>query len=238
MREIVLEEHRIEIPKNHILNHIPIDQDQTMSIFLTSQVSYNTKIEAFDIRGLQNQVSVKAFEAGVYPLSRSSLETRIRYGHLESELKARLNGKPQEFCIPPKYANVLPKFDRFQFEAPTLIVEMKSGGEVLHAFGMFETGTSKMGLYAGQPSSEHMRQIMTLGLDVYSSVPAGNVNIAGYCAYIQAWRGINAFFIPGGGDVSKQEAMIVGIQKKTIDGLAESCKEKNETFSELHSSIV
>lgn len=197
-----------------------------MSIYLTSQVSYNTKVEAFEIRGLQNQVSVKACDSGVYPISRSAIDTRIRYGHVESELFARVNGRMKGFDIPPKYNNLLPKFDRFHFEAPTLIVEMKSGGEVLHAFGMFETGTSKMGLYAGQPTSEHVKQIMGLGLDIYSSVPAGNVNLAGYCAYIQAWRGINAFFMLGGGDASVAEPLQAAINRKSSDELAAAFAKK------------
>jgi len=125
----------------------------------------------------------------------------------------------------PVFVNILPKFDRFHYEAPTLVVEMKSGGEVLHAFGMFETGTSKMGLYAGKPTSEQMRQIMTMGIDPYESVPAGNVNGSGYCAYIQAWRGINAFFFMGGGDMSEKEPMKGGIARASVEIMSKHLEE-------------
>jgi len=108
-----------------------------MSIFLTQQVSYATKVEAFNNRGLTNQVSVRATDAGIYPISRSTLESRVRYEHLHDELPARLNGSTQAYNVKmPVYVNILPKFDKFHYEAPTLIVEMKSGGEVLHAFGI------------------------------------------------------------------------------------------------------
>lgn len=190
-----------------------------MSIYLTTQVSYATKVEAFNLRGLQNQVSVRACDSGVYAISRSSSVTRLRFATLHDELPARLKKKTTNYTPIPVYTNVLAKFDRMHFEVPTLVVEMKSGGEILHAFGMFETGTSKMGLYAGKPTSEQIRQIMALGLDIYSSVPAGNVNLAGYCAFIQAWRGINAFFFMGGGDRSSEEQMGCGISRHTIDEL-------------------
>lgn len=205
-----------------------------MSIYLTQQVSFATKVEAFNLRGLQNQVSVKACDSGIYPLSRSPLESRIRYMHLNDELYSRIKGGAKGFSHPPKFFNILPKFDKFHFEAPTLVVEMKSGGEILHAFGMFETGTSKMGVYAGQPSSEHMKQIMPLGLDFYESVPAGNVNIAGYCAYIQAWRGINAFFAIGGGDKSQEDPIVVAVVKETVDKLAETLKDKKADDGRVH----
>jgi len=159
------------------------------------------------------------------------MDTRLRYGHMESELKARIEKKARVLAGPPIYHNLLPMFDKFHFEAPTLIVKMESGGEVLHAFGMFETGTSKMGLYAGQPSSDHVKQIMALGLDVYSNVPAGNVNLAGYCAYIQAWRGINAFFIVGGGDVSGSEPLQGSIGKRAASELEAAFKEKEDPNS-------
>lgn len=195
-----------------------------MAIYLTHQISFATKVEAFKVRGLNNQVSVKASDAGIYPVTRSSLECKTRFAHLEDELPARLDKKTSAYSVVPKYDNILHKFDKIHFEAPTLIVEMKSGGEVLHSFGMFETGTSKMGLYAGKPSTEHFRQIMTLGLDYYDTVPAGNVNLSGYAAFVQAWRGINAFFFMGGGDTKTEEPMTVGIGRAAVtvmnDGLA------------------
>jgi len=188
-----------------------------MSIFFTTQVSYATKVEAFNSRGLSNQVAARACDAGIYALSRSTLETRIRYSNAHVELKSRLEGNVLAYTSKPEFINILPKFDRFHFEAPTLIVEMKSGGEVLHAYGMYETGTSKMGLYAGKPSSEHVKQIMQLGIDFYESVPAGNVNLAGYAAYIQAWRGINAFFFLGGGDMSGEDPLTGGLSRGTVE---------------------
>jgi len=136
---------------------------------------------------------------------------------MHDELPSRIAGVKRQYHAVPEYTNILPKFDQFHFEAPGLIVEMKSGGEVLNAFGMFETGTSKMGLYTGKPNSEQIRQIMTLGLDFYSQVPAGNVNLAGYCAYIQAWRGINAFFYLGGGDLAEQERLSGGIARGVVN---------------------
>lgn len=203
-----------------ILNGLTREQPPlTMSIFLTQQVSYATKVEAFNARGLSNQVSVKASDSSVYAISRAPLESRIRYENLNVELPGRIVGKPIAYTEKPGYTAILPKFDRFHFEAPTLIVEMKTGGEALHAFGMFETGTSKMGLYAGKPNSEQMRQIMTMGVDPYESVPAGNVNSSGYIAYIQAWRGINAFFYMGGGDVSKVEPLKAGIRRDSVEEL-------------------
>jgi hypothetical protein len=191
-----------------------------MSIFLTTQVSYATKVEAFNLRGLQNQVSVRACDSGVYAISRSPEESRIRFAHMHDELPARLKKTIAPYARIPKFVNILPRFDGMHFEVPTLITEMKSGGEVLHAFGMFETGTSKIGMYAGKPSSDQIRQIMTLGLDVYDSVPAGNVNLAGYCAFIQAWRGINAFFYIGGGDASQSERMKGGVSKALVEELS------------------
>lgn len=192
-----------------------------MSIFLTTQVSYATKVEAFNIRGLSNQVAVRACDAGIYPITKSALESRIRYGNMRDELVARVSGKVDAYTNGTIFTNILPKFDRFQFEGPTLFVTMKSGGEVLNVYGMFETATAKMGTYAGKPSSEHMKQIMTLGLEIYDNVPAGNVNIAGYCAYIQAWRGINAFFYMGGGDNSKIDILAGGVSKRLVDQLHE-----------------
>jgi len=191
-----------------------------MSIFFTSQVSYATKVEAFNIRGLSNQVAVQATNAGIYPISRAPLESRTKYVNMHDELSARIKKIIAPYKVVPEFVNILPKFDGTQFEAPTLIVEMKSGGEVLHAFGMFETGTSKMGLYAGKPTPEQFRQIMALGMDVYESVPAGNVNCAGYAAFIQAWRGICAFFFVGGGDVSDQEPMKGAVLKPAVEQLA------------------
>jgi hypothetical protein len=79
--------------------------------------------------------------------------------------------------------------------------EMKTGGDVLNGLGMFEAGSSKLGIYAGQPSIDQFRSIMSLGMDIYETTPAGNVNISGYMAYIAAWRGINAFQAMGGGDL-------------------------------------
>jgi len=48
-----------------------------------------------------------------------------------------------------------------KYGAPMLFVEMKSGGEALNGFGMFEAGTGKMGLYSGQPSIENIRGVIT-----------------------------------------------------------------------------
>jgi len=220
MRELASKGRSIEIPKYHLQNYRRSNHHLTMSIYLTSQVSYATKVEAFNQRGLSNQVAVRACESGVYPITRSSWEVRTRYASLHDELSSRLNGKPQAYSNPPNYVNCLPRFDRFHFEAPTLIVEMKSGGEVLHAYGMYETGTAKMGLYAGKPTSEQVKNIMSLGLEIYSSVPAGNVNLAGYCAYIQAWRGINAFFFAGGGDKSEEDPLMAGISRASVEILS------------------
>jgi hypothetical protein len=44
----------------------------------------------------------------------------------------------------------------------TLFVEMKAGGEALHAYGMFEAGTGKMGLYSSQPSVDNSRFMRSL----------------------------------------------------------------------------
>lgn len=156
------------------------------------------------------------------------MDSRIRYEHMHDELPARVKGQIGPYESIPRYVNILPKFDRFHFEAPNLMVEMKSGGEVLHSFGMYETGTSKIGMYAGKPTAEHTRQIMTLGLDVYSSTPAGNVNLAGYCAYIQAWRGINAFFYMGGGDMSRDDMMKAGISREAHGAIAKIFEEQPE----------
>lgn len=170
-----------------------------MSIYLTKQVQFATKVEAFEIRGLPSQVSVRACDAGVVPLSICPPEARIRYDYLHDELPARIKKEATAYTSPPKLVSVLHKFDKMHFEIPTLLVEMKTGGEVLNAFGLFETGTSKIGLYAGKPTTESLRNILALGLDLYSTVPAGNVNLSGYIAFVHAWRGINAFMMMGGG---------------------------------------
>jgi len=157
-------------------------------------------VEAFEKRGLGGQVSTKAAEGGVHAFSKGSVESLVRYSMLHEELPARLANRASFYKTEPSLGSILKHFDSpFIFEVPTLFVEMKQGGEVLNAYGMFEAATSKMGCYAGKPSPDNTKHMVELSLDLYLTVPAGNVNLAGYLAYIQAWRGITAFFMMGGG---------------------------------------
>lgn len=182
-----------------------------MSIYLTKNVQFTTRVEAFEKRGLGGQVAVKASESGVFPFSRGPIANKIRFDHLSEELSARLERGATFYSSDAVNKSILHRFDTdFTFEAPTLFVEMKAGGEVLNSYGMFEAATAKMGCYAGKPTSENARNIAALGLDLYLTVPAGNTNLAGYLAYIQAWRGISAFFAMGGGSGTESLEVYVG----------------------------
>lgn len=64
-----------------------------MPIYLTKTVQFSTKVEAFEKRGLSGQVSVRASEAGIFPISRAPMENVIRYAFIHDELAARLAGK-------------------------------------------------------------------------------------------------------------------------------------------------
>lgn len=170
-----------------------------MPIYLTRTTNFRTKVEAYERRGLENQASAKISELSIVPVSMKPLENVIRYSNLSTELEARLNGSAKFYDSKPRA--VLRRFSgEAPFESPTLIVEMKSGGEALHPFGMFEAGTGKQGLYGGQPTVEQFTSIANMGIDFYQNTPAGNVNIAGYVAFLQAWRGVRAFYAVGGGE--------------------------------------
>jgi hypothetical protein len=97
---------------------------------------------------------------------------------------------------------------------------MKSGGEVLNGLGLFEVATSKQAIYSGQPSIPNFLSICQLGIDFFQNVPAGNVNIAGYIAFVQAWRGVRAFYAMGGGEVGKGGYIPAYISKEGAKGLA------------------
>jgi hypothetical protein len=193
-----------------------------MSIYLTKNVQFASKVEAFERRGLAGQVSVKAAESGVLSIEPQSLASILRYNNIHEELPARLDGQHRQYRKVPKLTNVLSRMGDPAFEAPTLIVEMKTGGEALNSLGMYEAATGKMGLYAGKPNLEQIRQICSMNLDMYSTVPAGNVNISGYLAYIMAWRGIRALFAMGGGE-SATDKMICHVNEtggRRVQGVA------------------
>jgi hypothetical protein len=189
-----------------------------MSIFFTKIVNHASKIEAFEKRGLSGHVSSKVSEAGVFPLSRGPLETVLRYTNVNLELNARISTRALAYGTGIGYSGILSQCGGPSFEWPSLIVEMKTGGEVLNSFGMFETGTSKMGLYVGKPTVDNLRSIIALGLDMFTTVPAGNVNISGYLAFVAAWRGVNAISMMGGG-YTGAEKMMVAVKEAAAEAI-------------------
>jgi len=189
-----------------------------MSIFITKIVQYNPKVEAFERRGLSSQIAAKVSDVTIMSLMPTPILNLVRYGNMSDELNARINGQPSPYA-----GIVAPLLTRFSgdspFGRPTLFVEMKTGGEVLNAYGMFEVATSKIGCYGGQPTTAQFRSVAALGIDYFQTVPAGNVNIAGYMAFVQAWRGIRAFFAVGGGKVrgvTPLSFLITGEDRKGI----------------------
>jgi hypothetical protein len=114
-----------------------------MSIYLTKHINHAARIEAFERRGLSGEVSVKAVEAGIFPISKGTLEGQIRYSRMAEELHARIHKVATFFLPTTKFQSILHRFDPpFIFDPPTLFVEMKAGGEILNAYGLFEAGTS------------------------------------------------------------------------------------------------
>lgn len=141
-------------------------------------------------------------------VSTAPLQNLIRYGCMDEELSARLQGKVM------RYGNRMskPLLSRFDAQTvintPTLFTEMKSGGEVLNAYGLFETATSKMGTYAGTPTADQMSEVIKLDLNPYLTVPAGNVNLSGYLSFLTAWRGFVAFNSLGAGSLAGEELKV------------------------------
>lgn len=169
-----------------------------MSIYITKSVQRSSRVEAFDKRGLHGQVSCKAADSGVSVVGPADLINALKFNFVVDELAA-IEKRRIVLYGSTKMMNILQHFGGFEFEAPTLMVDMKTGGEVLNALGMFEVGSGRIGSYVGKPTINQLRQISPLGLDFYSTVPAGNVNLAGYITFIVAWRAIRAFYSIGAG---------------------------------------
>jgi hypothetical protein len=140
-----------------------------MPVYLTRTTQSRSKVEAFERRGLDNQASAKVTELAIITVSPRPLENTIRFANLSSELHSRLEGTQTRYDEIPR--GVLRRFSgEAPFEAPTLIVEMKSGGEVLNGLGLFEVATSKQAIYGGQPSVTNFTSVCQLGIDFYQNV--------------------------------------------------------------------
>jgi len=190
-----------------------------MPVFLTRTTNFKTKVDAFQRRGLDNQSSAKVSELSIIAVSPKPIENVIRFSHMSSELKGRLDGSYEQFVEVPRA--MLRRFDAVcPFEGPQLIVEMKTGGEVLNGLGLFEVASSKQAIFGGQPTHDQFVQICALGIDFYQNVPAGNVNIAGYIAFEQAWKGIRALYACGGGDPGEGGAVRAYVTTEGAKGLA------------------
>lgn len=172
-----------------------------MSIYLTKQVSYSSKVLAFEDRGLSGHMSTKAAEAGIQVVSSAPIANLIRYERLDVELPARFSGHYTRY-EQRSTKSLLSRFDSYNHvPPPTLKLEMKAGTDTLNNNGMFEVGGGKIGEYSGTPNPAQVSEIVRLGSDAYLSVPAGNVNLSGYLSYIQCWRGFVAFANMGAGDL-------------------------------------
>jgi hypothetical protein len=189
-----------------------------MPIFITRTVNFKTKVDAFERRGLDNQGSAKVSDLAIQVVSAKPLQNVLRYSHMSSELNGRLVGTTTKYEEHSRA--VLRRFSGDgPFEAPTLVVEMKSGGEVLNSCGLYEVAASKQAIYSGKPTVEQFKTICQQGIDFYQTIPAGNVNIAGFVAYVQAWRGITAFFAVGGGDVDSDGGLKAWLTPEGAKGL-------------------
>jgi len=97
-----------------------------MSIYITKSVQFATKVEAFEKRGLSGQVSCKASEGGIFPLSARSVTERIRFTRLAEELQAGKDKTAALYSDIPSFHSVLQDLPLKGYEKPTLFVEMKS----------------------------------------------------------------------------------------------------------------
>lgn len=193
-----------------------------MPVYITRTVPHSTRVESFESRGLHNQTSAKVSELAIVVLSHTPIQNLIRFGNMSSELQGRITNTPVIYDGATR--SILKLFSGTSpFEGPTLFVEMKHGGDGLNNLGMFEVATGKLGVYGGKPSVEQIQSIASMGIDFYQSVPAGNVNLAGYIAFVQAWRGIRAFMgvgggsVEGGGDLGLQLSKEAGERMMKID---------------------
>jgi len=143
----------------------------TMSLYITRTTNFRTKVDSFERRGLENQASSKVSEMSIIIVSPRPIGNLIRFAHMSDELKGRLDGTVIRYTSTPR-AILRRLSGEPVFESPTLIVEMKSGGEVLNSMGLFEVATSKQAIYGGQPSVEQLTSICGLGIDFYQNVPA------------------------------------------------------------------
>jgi hypothetical protein len=155
---------------------------------------------------------------------------------MDQELPARLQGQVIKYGKRDT-KSILSNFDTaFAIAPPTLFTEMKSGGEILNAFGLYETATSKMGSYAGTPSPEQIKEILKLDLDAYLTVPAGNVNLSGYLAFISAWRGFVAFSAMGAGSLMGEE-LVIWVPPETVELIKGSPEIKEKKDREGNVSV-
>jgi len=162
-----------------------------MSIYITKSVTYNPRVEVFENRGLHNQVAGRVSEGSINPIADPPLAFTVAVSNIHSILTAGISKKGVFGRAP--MANVLKQFSVPALEAPSLYIQAKSGGDALNAYGMFEAGSGKMGVYVGKPNIMQLGEITRLGYNLYDTPPAGNVNIAGYIAWVYAWRGVLAF---------------------------------------------
>jgi hypothetical protein len=119
----------LEITSNPASPHQP--QSIDMPIYAVRTVNFKTKVDSFARRGLDNHASSKVSELAITSVSPKPIQNVIRFSHMSSELHGRKEGHYQVYEEKPRA--VLRRYSgESPFEGPQLIVEMKSGGDVLN----------------------------------------------------------------------------------------------------------